>query len=77
MKTEKNTKIKEFIYRKKENIHNVKKETEIILIFDNGEEFTGIYQGLNNEQILLKSSSSDYTIGLPLYRLVEFWERTK
>lgn len=42
---------------------------EIVLVFDNWDEYQGIFRGFDNEEIVLQACGSQSKIGLPLERL--------
>lgn len=42
---------------------------EIVLVFDNRDEYQGIFRGFDNEEIVLQACGSQSKIGLPLERL--------
>lgn len=43
--------------------------TEVVLVFDNRDEYQGIFRGLDNEDVVLQAKGSESKIGLPLGRL--------
>ena len=70
-------KTKQAYLRDAEEIENLEEGKEVVLLFVNGEEYTGIYKGLDDDQIILKSLDSDSMIGLPLNMLKGYLERFK
>lgn len=70
-------KSKQAYLRNANEIENLEEGKEVILFFANGEQYTGIFKGLIDEQIILKSLKSDTRIGLPLNMLELFLERFK
>lgn len=46
--------------------------SRVILLFDNREEYHGVFRGFDGVNILLKSESSSNMIGLPFNRL-KYW----
>ena len=71
------SKTKQAYLRDAEEIENLEEGKEVVLMFDNGDEYTGIFKGLDDEQIILKALESDSMIGLPLSRLKGYLERFK
>lgn len=59
------------------DLEDCKKGTEIHLFFDSGDEYAGIFQELNNDEIIIKAVDGDDRIGLPFDQLVSYWERIK
>lgn len=71
------SKTKQAYLRDAEEIENLEEGKEVVLIFANGEEYTGIFKGLDDEQIILKALDSESMIGLPLNMLKSYLERFK
>ncbi len=70
-------KSKQAYLRNANEIENLEEGKEVVLIFTNGEQYTGIFKGLADEQIILKALKSDAMIGLPLNMLDGYLERFK
>lgn len=64
----------EAILRDKSEIKNMKIGKDIILHFINGEEYRGLFYGVDDSEIILKSQKTGYKIGLPIDRLKLFLE---
>ena len=71
------SKTKQAYLRDAEEIENLEEGKEVVLIFGNGGEYTGIFKGLDDEQIILKALDSERMIGLPLNMLKGYLERFK
>lgn len=71
------SKSKQAYLREAEEIENLEEGKEVVLLFDNGDEYTGTFKGIDGEQIILKSLESDNMIGLPIHRLKGYLERFK
>ena len=69
------TKSKTAVRKKPEELYECEKGKEVILVFNSGEVYTGIFQELDNDEIILKSTESEDMIGLPYNRLRGFLER--
>jgi len=69
------SKTKTAIRKKPEELYECEKGKEIILVFDYGEVYSGFFQELNDDEIILKSTESEDMIGLPYNRLRGFLER--
>ena len=69
------TKSKKAVFKNPDELYECEKGTEVILVFDSGEEYTGIFNGLDDDEIILKSTQSEDTIGLPYNRLKFFLKR--
>lgn len=57
--------IKQAYLRSAEKIYDLEEGKEVVLHFRTGDEYTGIFQGIHDDQIILKSLESDDAIGLP------------
>jgi len=68
-------KTKKALIKDAKEINNIEEGKEVVLFFNSGQEYTGIFKGLDDDQILLKSLNSEHTIGLPKDRLTGFLER--
>jgi hypothetical protein len=56
-------------------LKNVGIGKKIILVFNNGEDYTGIYRGMDGENtIMLKACDTTTTLGLPFNRVKFFLE---
>ena len=71
------SKTKQAHLRNAEEIETLKEGKEVVLLFINGEEYTGIFKGLDDEQIILKALDCETMIGLPLNMLKGYLERFK
>ncbi|MFA5433162.1 MAG: hypothetical protein WC319_09925 [Candidatus Paceibacterota bacterium] len=71
------TKTKQAYLRDAKEIENLEEGKEVVLLFANGEEYTGIFKGLDDEEIILKALESESMIGLPLNMLNGYLERFK
>jgi sRNA-binding regulator protein Hfq len=71
------SKTKQAYLRDAKEIGNLEEGKEVVLLFVNGEQYTGIFKGLDDEDILLKALNSDDMIGLPLNMLKGYMERFK
>ena len=69
-------KTKEAFVRNAEDLENCEIGKEVILLFGN-EDYTGLFQGIEDEEIILQSTSSEDRIGLPFNRLTGYLERIK
>lgn len=68
---------KQAYIRDSTEIENLEEGKEVVLFFSNGEEYTGIFKGIDDDLIMLKSLDSEMMIGLPLNGLKCFLERFK
>ena len=71
------TKTKQAYLRDAKEIENLEEGKEVVLLFANGEEHTGVFKGLDDEEIILKALESESMIGLPLNMLNGYLERFK
>ncbi len=62
------------ILRKKEELPNMDKDTRVNLVFNNRQQFYGLYQEMDDNNIMLKSERSENQIGLPFKELKFFIE---
>jgi hypothetical protein len=70
------SKTKEAILRNVKDLENCPIGKELVLLFGN-EDYTGIFQGIEDEEIILQSTTSENRIGLPFNRLTSYLERIK
>lgn len=56
-------KTKQAYIRDAKKIETLEKGKEVVLIFANGDQYTGIFSGLADEQIILGALKSDARIG--------------
>lgn len=71
-------KTKEAILKNPADLKNCPVDNEVILVFDSGEDYTGIFKGIDESgEIILKSLESPQQIGLPFNRLDSYWQRIK
>lgn len=68
------TKEKKAYVRKAEDLENCEIGKEVILLFNNNEQFGGLFQGIDGEEIILQSLTSEDRIGLPFNRLKGYLE---
>jgi hypothetical protein len=68
---------KQAYIRQANEIENLEVGKEVVLIFNNGEEYTGIFNGVDGDLIKLKAIASKHMIGLPLASLSCYMERFK
>lgn len=69
------TKSKKAVLKRADELQECETGKEVILVFDSGEEYTGIFQELSDDEIILKSTESDAIIGLPYNRVKCFFKR--
>lgn len=71
-------KVKQALIKDASDLQDCKKGTEVILVFKNGEDFTGIFEDLDGDDtIIIKSLTSENRIGLPFNKLEYYLERIK
>lgn len=73
----KKSKTKQAHVRDAEQIYELQEGKEVVLVFKNGEDYTGIFKGLDDDQIMLKALESNSIIGLPVSQLEYYLERFK
>jgi len=50
---------------------------EVNLFFNNGDEYCGLYKGMDDNEIMIQSTTSTSQIGLPFNRLTGYLQRIK
>lgn len=71
------SKEKQALIKNANDLKNCEEGKEVVLIFDSGQEYTGIFKGFDGDEIMLKSLDSTSRIGLPYNRLKGYLERVK
>ncbi len=59
------------------DLQNCPDGNEVHLMFDNGDEYEGLYRGMDDDQIILQSTTSTERIELPFNRLHSYLQRIK
>ncbi len=60
--------------RQKEELPDMDKDTRVNLVFSNRQQFYGLYQEMDDNNIVLKSERNDHQIDLPFSKLKFFIE---
>ena len=68
---------KQALIKDASDLKNCEEGKEVVLMFDSGQEYTGIFKGFDGDDIMLKSLDSSNMIGLPYNRLKGYLERIK
>ena len=75
MKKKMKSETKEALLKNPTDLEDCVEGKEVVLLFDNGEEYTGIFEGFDGDDtIMLKSKESEQRIGLPYNRLKVYLE---
>ena len=69
------TKEKKAYVRKAKDLENCEIGKEVILLFDNSEQYGGFFQGISGDEIILQALENTHRIGLPINRLKGYLER--
>ncbi|WP_312207718.1 hypothetical protein [Empedobacter sp.] len=56
------------------DIKNVTKDKKVMLFFENGDEYHGVFQFIDGSDVVIKSLTSNHMIGLPIKKLIEFYQ---
>lgn len=65
------------IEKKKTELQDCPADKKVVLIFKNGEQFSGILKECDGEEIILESFESGHVIGLPFGQLSHYLEETE
>jgi len=70
-------KTKQGLLKEPKDLQNCPDGNEVNLFFGNGDEYCGLYRGLDGNEIILQSTESTNRIGLPFNKLTGYLQRTK
>lgn len=70
-------KTKKGFIKEPKDLQNCPIGNEVNLVFSNGDEYCGLYRGMDGDDIILQSTTSTDRIGLPFNRLTAYLQRIK
>ena len=59
-----------------QELYNCEEGKAVVLILHNEEEYTGIFKGMDEDDVMLGSLSGEYTVGLNVNAIATYFEET-